>query len=281
MNDTDPAEAREALRTRWRQRGESWTKAAPEGASVDDEMNQNLIEAAGCKAGDHMLDIAGGNGEPTISVALHVGPSGRVSAVDLAAEMQVGALRRAAALELSNIGFAVCDMEHLAFPDNIFDAVTCRFGIMFPPDRAAAAAEAHRVLKPGAKAAYLVWGPEEDNTIHRTLTPAVLTHLGKPLGPPPPRHVLGASGALNALLAGAGFAATEELEFRNSRVAAEGERFWGRTFDRNFGAVAAAMNEAGQGALEQAMWDAFAGDRVDGGYRIESHARIGVGTKAG
>ncbi len=279
MNDDEHAKARAANLVRWRGRGENWSRRAPDGHSPDDRLNQALIEAAGCRPGHHVLDIAGGSGEPTISVALHVGSEGRVTAVDLAAEMQEGAKRRAAALGLGNIEFTVGDMEALPFAANTFDAVTCRFGVMFPPDRAAAAAEAFRVLRPGARIAYLVWGPGQDNNVHMKMLPAVLAYFGKPPGLGSQRHVLGQAGALTALLEGAGFTAIEEHETKQTRIAPVDERFWGPTFERNYGPQYAELNAAGRKALDDAVWAAFAEDRTDGGWRVKTHTRIGIGVK--
>ncbi|MHA1109092.1 MAG: class I SAM-dependent methyltransferase, partial [Alphaproteobacteria bacterium] len=117
MIGASPAAQRAVNRALWRDRGGNWARTAPEGRSPIDGLNQELIAAAGINPGQIVLDIAGGSGDPTISIALHVGISGRVFACDLAAEMQIGARRRAAKLGLANIAFAVADMESLAFAD--------------------------------------------------------------------------------------------------------------------------------------------------------------------
>lgn len=280
MNQASPAAQRAVNRALWRERGEIWSLAAPEGRSTDDRLNQELIAAAGLAPGQTVLDIAGGSGDPTISIASHIGERGRVIACDLAAEMLAGARRRAARLGLANITCAVADMESLAFADGSFDAVTCRFGLMFPPGRESAVAEALRVVKPGGRVAYLVWGPEQDNTVHRTLRPATLAYFGHPPGPPARRHILGAPGALSALLAAAGLTDVEERELTDERIAAPDERFWARILERNFAPKLAEMTGAECDALDAAIRAAFEKDRVDGGYCIRTHVRIGVGTKA-
>ncbi len=280
MNEASPAAQRAVNRALWRERGEIWSRSAPEGLSTDDRLNQELIAAAGLAPGHTVLDIAGGSGEPTISIGLHVGESGRVFACDVAAEMQAGAGRRAAKLGLANIAFAVADMQTLPFADSSFDAVTCRFGLMFPPRRNSAVAEALRVVKLGGRAAYLVWGPEQDNTVHRTLRPATLAYFGHPPGPPARRHILGAPGAISALLTAAGFTDVEERELKDERIAPPDERFWARIMERNFAQKLAEMTKAERDALDAAIRAAFEHDRVDGGYCIRTHVRIGVGTKA-
>jgi ubiquinone/menaquinone biosynthesis C-methylase UbiE len=59
------------------------------------------------------------------------------------------------------------DASSLPFEDRSFDAVVCQFGIMFVPDKALAAREAHRVLKPGGVFLFNVWGAIEHNDLCR------------------------------------------------------------------------------------------------------------------
>jgi ubiquinone/menaquinone biosynthesis C-methylase UbiE len=59
------------------------------------------------------------------------------------------------------------DASSLPFGDALFDAVLCQFGIMFVPDKALAAREAHRVLKPGGVFLFNVWDSMEHNALGR------------------------------------------------------------------------------------------------------------------
>lgn len=85
-----------------------------------------------------------------------------MAATDLVPETPDGARRRADAAKIGNIDFRAADMERLPFVDKSFDRVTCRFGLMFASDPSAALAETFRVLRPGRRTAFLVWGPRED-----------------------------------------------------------------------------------------------------------------------
>jgi ubiquinone/menaquinone biosynthesis C-methylase UbiE len=66
------------------------------------------------------------------------------------------------------------DACNLPFGDRTFDAVVCQFGIMFVPDKALAAREARRVLKPGGLFLFNVWDALEHNAVgwlaHETIT---------------------------------------------------------------------------------------------------------------
>jgi ubiquinone/menaquinone biosynthesis C-methylase UbiE len=59
------------------------------------------------------------------------------------------------------------DASSLPFDDRAFDAVICQFGVMFFPDKAQSAREAHRVLKPGGTFLFNVWDSLEENLLGR------------------------------------------------------------------------------------------------------------------
>ena len=79
--------------------------------------------------------------------------------------MVEAARRRASELGLSDdeVAFQVEDASALSFADATFDGILCRWGLMLVPDMDAAAREAARVLRPGARAAFAVWADPEHN----------------------------------------------------------------------------------------------------------------------
>lgn len=268
-----------AERDRWARESVGWARTAPAAAAGDDEQNQILIEAATIAPGMRVVDLASGTGDPAISIALRVGADGLVAATDFSPEMLAVGRRRAAALEFEHMRFAVADMTRLPFADDVFDAATCRCGIMFPQDRVAAAAEARRVLAPGGRVAYLVWGPQEDNTLYAVVRETVLRFFGEkvPAGVMQ-RHSLGAPGALAEVLAGAGFAAIEERAIMTSPTIAADQPFWRRRVERSYTERWDGLDEAGRAALDAAMRTAFEPWRDGAVYRLSQHARVGVGT---
>jgi len=88
-------------------------------------------------------------------------------------QKDLNTLARIGALGLDNLVTREMDMQALAFPDASFDAATCRFGLMFCPDPVKAAAEIHRVLKPGARFATAVWDVPETNPFFTVITGAL------------------------------------------------------------------------------------------------------------
>lgn len=281
MNDNGSGDGeRAAMRALWRSRGEVWNRSAPAAIS-DNAFDRAMIEAASIAPGESVLDLASGAGDPAIGIALHVGSEGSLVASDFAGEMLAGTIRRAARLDLAQLRCVVSDMEALPFATASFDVVSCRLGVMFATDRAAAAAEACRVLRPGGRAVYLVWGPEGDHTIHRHLRTTVMAHLGEPPGPVSRRHALGAPGALGALLEGAGFDRVEEREVCNTRLAPADKLFWTETLERNYCDRMAALDKESRRSLDDALRAAYAPYRDGEVYRLNLLARVGVGIKAG
>ena len=124
-------------------------------------MTEAIVDEAKVEPGTHVLDIACGTGEPAISIASLLDGSGRVVGVDISPEPLKLAEERARQRNLTNIAFQLGDAHQLPFPDQSFDRISSRLGVMFFSDLPKALREMHRVLRPGGRIALLVWGPIE------------------------------------------------------------------------------------------------------------------------
>jgi len=120
-----------------------------------------MVRALAPTAGLRVLDLACGAGEPALSIAAAVGPAGRVTATDLGSELLCIAEEEARDHGITNIEYKIADAQFLPFSKESFNAVTCRFGLMFFPDCHRALCECRRVLARGGKAVFLVWGSYE------------------------------------------------------------------------------------------------------------------------
>src|SRR5690349_14119804 len=94
-------------------------------------VSEALIEDAGVVSGSVVLDVATGHGEPALRIADVVGPAGKVVGADPAVGAIEAARHTAARRSLNNIRFEVAGADSLPFPDDHFDAVVSRFGVMF------------------------------------------------------------------------------------------------------------------------------------------------------
>ncbi len=127
-----------------------------EGAALRAGLNAALLDAAGLRPGQTVLDLASGPGVLAREAA-HKAAGGLVVASDIAEQALAEGQRRAGQ---ANLLFAAADAERLTFADGSFDRVLCGLGLMFFPDAPRALAEMRRVLKPGGLAALSVWGEE-------------------------------------------------------------------------------------------------------------------------
>lgn len=180
-------------------------------AAMGTPVTNALVDYAQPSLGIHVLDLASGTGEPAISLGMRVGPQGHVTALDLSADLLEIAEKRARARGLANITAQQADAHSLPFPDNSFDLATSRFGVMFFRNPEAALRELCRVLRPGARACFLAWGPF-DQPYWQSMMGVVHRHVGGPLldpeGPNPFRFA--EAGSLSGVLRSAGFTQVEE-----------------------------------------------------------------------
>lgn len=271
---TEPGAEQKAL---WAGRGSAYDRWADAQASFAEGFNVPLLDAANVGANSRVLDVAAGAGEPALSASHRVGPAGHVVATDLAISMLNGARRRARAQARANVSFAAADMANLPFAQMFFDAVTCRFGLMFVPDIVRALQEIRRVLRPGGRVAILVWGPMSENT----LSAAIMAALDEVAGPAvgdlerlPFR--LAEPGLLANFVRQAGFGQSEEIPLRSRRSVPVGEPFWTPTMEKCLGEDwhSDRMRRA---AIDAAIERHLAHVRSGRCYELMNHVRIGVG----
>ncbi|CAM6094386.1 unnamed protein product [Calypogeia fissa] len=113
---------------------------------------------SGAKAGDTVLDICCGSGDLSFLLAEKVGPEGKVSGLDFAAEqLSIAASRQedSPRARLARIEWIQGDALALPFDNECFDGITMGYGLRNVANIPQALAEIHRVLKPGRKAAIL------------------------------------------------------------------------------------------------------------------------------
>ncbi|MGY3943958.1 class I SAM-dependent methyltransferase [Aeromonas tecta] len=204
----DAEQYKRAQRAQWNKDGAAWRRWNPVLDAWYGEATERMLDLARIQPGQRILDVAAGAGEPAVSAARRVGASGHVLATDISEGIM--ALAREVALEhgLSQLETRVMDGEKLALPDEGFDAVLCRLGLMYMPQPMIALREWRRVLRPGGRVAVMVFSTPERNDWGAV--PAVIirrhTGLAAPAAGQPGPFSLGAAGVLEDVFRQAGFA---------------------------------------------------------------------------
>jgi len=138
------------------------------------DLGPTLVAATGVRAGDRVLDVAGGTGNAAVPAAL---AGADVIASDLTPEL-FPAGREFAARHGATVAFEEGDAEALPYADESFDVVLSCVGVMFAPHHQRAADELLRVCRPGGRIGLLSWTPTGFvGELFRTM---------KPYAPPPP-----------------------------------------------------------------------------------------------
>jgi SAM-dependent methyltransferase len=215
----DAPEFRARQRQDWDRASQGWKSWHELIDTATRRVSERMIELAGIKAGDRVLDVAAGYGEPSLTAARVVGPEGSVVATDISSGMLAYGRERASAAGLDNVEFVEAEAASLDYAAGSFDAALSRWGLIFEPDGEGTAARIRGFLKEGGRLAISSWGP-----------PDQVPMLGIPMGtvmkrldiPPPPPGTPGPLSrptreAISALLEGGGFSDIQveeiDLEF--------------------------------------------------------------------
>jgi SAM-dependent methyltransferase len=188
-NSTPSLAPKEVIRQEWFEAAPLWRKWFDKLSFQSRSATDVVLEGARLSADLHVLDLASGSGEPALALAKAVGPGGRIVATDLVPEMLLIAEENAHACGLSNMEFRAADAEQLPLASSSFERVTCRFGLMYFPDVPKALAEIRRVLKPGGRISFLVWGPAQENPLFSVMLGPFLRYVKVPQPDPDAPHV--------------------------------------------------------------------------------------------
>jgi SAM-dependent methyltransferase len=186
----------EEVLSAWAESALYWEKHRAVIRAMFSPITDALLHDAGIRAGDSVLDVAGGTGEPSLTMAAEFGakappphPSetdgggahrNRLVCTDAVFAMVSAARREAARLTLADIEFCACLGDALPFPANSFDVVLSRLGAMFFPDTLAALTDLLRVTKPGGRLALAVWRSSEVNPFFRVVTDVMSRYIESP-----------------------------------------------------------------------------------------------------
>lgn len=225
MADETTSQARQT----WEAVAPAWEDHRDQVFAQTRKVSERLAELVDPKPGDTILELAAGTGETGFLLAGRVGPEGRLISSDFSEAMVKAAQRGATGRGLANVECRVMDAQAIDLPDSSVDAALSRFGLMLVPDPLRALKQCHRVLRPGGRLVYAVWGTIDRNPWIALLGAALLQR----------GHVLGgdpfAPGGLFSLaepernlqlVTDAGFAAGETEEITGAMEADSLDDYW-------------------------------------------------------
>jgi len=135
---------------------------------------EDLIDTAGLRAGERVLDVACGTGVVTRLAAERVGPSGTVAGLDVHPGMLTVA--KASTPSGISIDWYEASAEAMPLPDDSFDVVLCQMGLQFMSNKPAALGEMRRVLDRGGRVYITVPGPKP--SLFGIMGEALAQHIG-------------------------------------------------------------------------------------------------------
>jgi ubiquinone/menaquinone biosynthesis C-methylase UbiE len=143
---------------KWNKIAKSWHSWIPRMREWYAPATKLMIEWAQLENHFRVLDIAAGDCDQSIEIARIVGPNGYVLAIDVADDLLKLGLKAAREAGYINIEVRIMDGGNLDLPDNSFDAVVCRFALMYLSDPLRSLEGINRVLRPNGQISIVVYG---------------------------------------------------------------------------------------------------------------------------
>lgn len=224
----NPENAAKLLDT-WSKTAQYWAKHRDTIHTMFTPLTRALIDRAGIHEGQTVLDVAAGAGEPSLTIATVVGPTGSVTCTDAVAEMVEAARSEAQRRGVTNVQFQQCTADSLPFPSDSFDVTVSRLGAMFFPDPVASLREMLRVTRSGGVLALAVWHKSELNPFCHLVSGVMDNHIAPVAADPdaPNAFRFAEPGKLANVMTEAGAIDVEEGVFTfNLEAPISASQFW-------------------------------------------------------
>jgi len=273
--------ANDRVRDEWQSVAGGWRRWEPLFQSFTWPLALRMAAVAHLGEGKRVLDVGCGIGDPTLQVAVLVGPHGKVLGVDLVEEMLVTAHERAAALGLAHVEFRAGDVTTMALPSGAYDAVLGRWSVIYMADARAALARLKTALAPEGRIAVTAWAPPGANP-WITIPVDALAAL-RPMPPADPGAPgifhLSADGALAETLRAAGFRSVGQERVQLSQFARDAAEFWAMITDMAgpLGPLLSGLSPAERERVAGVVADGIARFRIGDVYRIPAQAQLAWG----
>jgi SAM-dependent methyltransferase len=276
----DLGDYRRASHEIWEEMAPGWERWRAQLADALTPVRAWLIGALGPQPGETVLELGAGTGETGFEVAAILGEEGRLISSDFSPEMVEVARRRSSELGLGNVDHRVIDVERIELDSASVDGVLCQSTYMLAADPAAALAETRRVLRPGGRLAFSVWGAPERNPWGSIGGMLLIERGHMPLPEPgaPGVFSMASEERTRALLDGAGFTSVriEEVPLLfGFRDLGEYEQ-WVVDVAGSFAIVMRELPEEEREVLRARLREAFVPFATDGGYELPGAALCAV-----
>ena len=279
----DPVKYKNTTHDQWQATAEAWYRWSPTLNQWLGKATDKMLALANISSGQHVLDIAAGAGEQSITTARKVGSAGYVLATDISANILAYAKQMAQQAGVTNIETKVMDGENLTLEDETFDAVISRVGLIYFPDQQKALKEMLRVLKPGGKVAAIVYSTPEKNKFFSVPVSIIRSRakLPPPLPGQPGPFSLGAAGIIEKAFSQAGFKNVQS-ELVDSPLLLSSAKECVRFEKESFGALHQMMSSLSD-AEKESVWDEIEKElqkfESDNGFMGPCEMVVAVGEK--
>jgi len=250
-------------------------------------VDEPLIRALNLDARCRIADIGCGGGGTTLEILRRAPAGSVVHGFDISPVLIESARSRKRSDEHA-VTFEIADMATAAAPEELYDRLVSRFGIMFFDDPLAAFVNLLRWLAPGGRFAFAVWGRPAENpwmtSVREVVAEIIDLAPPDPEAPGPFRYA--ETDKLRILLDRAGYGELDVGDWRGvlpiggGLPAAEAANFALASFS-SFGELLA---EAGNEVLNdarQSLTARLSRHQQDGTVRMDACVHIFTGTRLG
>ena len=244
--------AKDDVRAEWEAVATGWRRWEPLFQSFTWPLALRMTAVAQIGDGQRVLDVGCGIGDPTLQVAVLVGPHGRVVGVDLVEDMLATARERAASLGLGHVEFRAGDVASMDLAPHAFDAVLGRWSLIYVREVDVVLARLRETIVPGGRIAVAAWAPPDAN-------PWITIPI--------------------AALARAGFADVRQERVQLSQFARDAGEFWGMLTDMAgpLAPMIAGLDAGGRARVLEQVTDDIERFRVGDVLRIPARAQLAWG----